>query len=203
MLEYTRQHEKEIIEGIVNQTDKIGIINPTFLVPKPGNKWRKILDCKQVNANTNLVKFKIEGSEFIKQILEKQDFATTLDFEEAFLHIKFSSDLPQYFSFTFQVRLLTYSGLPSGYKKQSLSFQHGPFNREQELSQPRNMRSNRLFIQSGIQDQTSKVLIVSFQDLQLSRLDMEYRESGSEDDSLEKKTDEEREKMLHKCSSSS
>ncbi|KAA6362526.1 MAG: hypothetical protein EZS28_041948 [Streblomastix strix] len=39
----------------------------------------------------------MEGSEFIKQILDKQDFATTLDLENAFHHIKVSSDLLPYF----------------------------------------------------------------------------------------------------------
>ncbi|KAA6351808.1 MAG: putative reverse transcriptase, partial [Streblomastix strix] len=122
MLEYARQLEKEIKEGIVIQTDQIRIINPTFLVPKPSNKWRKILDCRQVNAVAKLIKFKIEGSEFIKQILEKQDFATTLDLEEAFHHIKVSSDLLPYFGFAFQRRLYTYSGLPFGYKNSPYHF---------------------------------------------------------------------------------
>ncbi|KAA6353862.1 MAG: hypothetical protein EZS28_050611, partial [Streblomastix strix] len=97
ILEYARQLEKKIKERIVLETDQIKVINPTFLVPIPGNKWRQILDCRQVNANTNLIKFKIEGLEFIKQILEKLDFATTLDLENAFHHIKVSSDLLPYF----------------------------------------------------------------------------------------------------------
>ncbi|KAA6361617.1 MAG: hypothetical protein EZS28_042856, partial [Streblomastix strix] len=91
-------------------------------VPKPGNKWRKILDSRQVNAVTNLVKFKIQSSEFIKQILEKQDLAITLDLEEAFHHIKVSSDLLPYFGFAFQGRLFTYSGLPFGYKNSPYHF---------------------------------------------------------------------------------
>ncbi|KAA6402468.1 MAG: putative reverse transcriptase [Streblomastix strix] len=122
MLEYVRQLEKETKEGIVIQTDQIRIINPTFLVPKPGNKWRKILDCRQINAVMNLIQFKIEGSKLIKQILEKQDFATTLDLEEAFHHIKISSDLLTYFGFAFQERLFTYSGLPFGYKNSPYYF---------------------------------------------------------------------------------
>jgi hypothetical protein len=64
----------------------------------------------------------MEGSEFIKQILEKQDFATTLDLENAFHHIKVSSDLLPYFGFAFQGRLFTYSGLPFGYKNSPYLF---------------------------------------------------------------------------------
>ncbi|KAA6392173.1 MAG: hypothetical protein EZS28_012301, partial [Streblomastix strix] len=114
MVEYARYLEKEIKEGIVLQTDQIKVINPTFLVQKPSNKWRQILDCRQVNAITNQIKFKMEGSEFIKQILEKLDFATTLDLENAFHHIKVSSDLLPYFGFACQRRLVTYSGLAFG-----------------------------------------------------------------------------------------
>ncbi|KAA6378820.1 MAG: hypothetical protein EZS28_025651 [Streblomastix strix] len=122
MLEYARQLKKEIKERIVIQTDQIKVINPPFLVPKPGNKWRKILDCRQVNAVTNLIKFKMEGSEFIKQILEKQNFAITLDLEEAFHHIIISPDLLPYFGFAFQGRLFTQSGLPFGYKNSPYHF---------------------------------------------------------------------------------
>jgi hypothetical protein len=66
MLEYAKQLEKEIKEGIVIETNKIKIFNPTFLVPKSDNKWRKILDCRQINMITKINKFKMEGSEFIK-----------------------------------------------------------------------------------------------------------------------------------------
>ncbi|KAA6388344.1 MAG: hypothetical protein EZS28_016130 [Streblomastix strix] len=122
LMEYARQLEKEIKEGIVLQTDQIKLIYPTFLVPKPGNKWRKILYCKQVNVITNLIKFKMESSEFIKQILEKQVFATTVDLKNAFHHIKVSSDLLPYFGFAFQGRLFTQSGLPFGYKNNPYLF---------------------------------------------------------------------------------
>ncbi|KAA6396863.1 MAG: hypothetical protein EZS28_007610 [Streblomastix strix] len=116
MMEYARQLEKQIKEGIVLQTDQIKVINPIFLVHKPGNKWRKILDCIQVNAITNLIKLKNEGSDIIKQILEKQDFAKALDLENEFHHVKVLSDLLHYFCLAFQGKLFTYSDLPFGYK---------------------------------------------------------------------------------------
>ncbi|KAA6383717.1 MAG: hypothetical protein EZS28_020758 [Streblomastix strix] len=116
MMEYGRQLEKEIKQGVVLQTDQIKVINSTFLVPKPGNKWRKIVDCRQVSAITSLIKFKMKGSEVIKQILDKQDFATTLDLGNVFHYTKVSSDPQPYFGFGFQGRLFTYSGLPFKYK---------------------------------------------------------------------------------------
>ncbi|KAA6389375.1 MAG: hypothetical protein EZS28_015098 [Streblomastix strix] len=87
---------------------KTSIIN----VPQPANKQIKNLDFRQVLAITNLIKFKMEGSEFIKQILKKLDFATIPDLENAFLHVKDSKNLLPYFDFTLQGRLFKYSGLP-------------------------------------------------------------------------------------------
>ncbi|KAA6391822.1 MAG: putative reverse transcriptase [Streblomastix strix] len=122
ILEYARQLEKEIKEGIVIQTNQIGIFKPTFLISKPGNNWRKILDGRQVNAVINLVQFKMKSFEFIKQILEKQKFATALDLEEAFHRIKVSSYLLPYFGFSFEGKLFTYSGLPFGYQNSPFHF---------------------------------------------------------------------------------
>ncbi|KAA6378413.1 MAG: hypothetical protein EZS28_026056, partial [Streblomastix strix] len=54
-LEYLNQLIKEIQAGIVIETDNIRIFNPTFLIPKPGGKQRKILDCRNINQLTTLL----------------------------------------------------------------------------------------------------------------------------------------------------
>ncbi|KAA6399380.1 MAG: hypothetical protein EZS28_005100 [Streblomastix strix] len=87
MLEYRNQLMKQIQDGIVIETDNIRIFNPTSLVPTPGGKQRKILDCRYINQLTTLPKFRMDGIEFKKQILEPSYFATTLDLFDAYHHI--------------------------------------------------------------------------------------------------------------------
>ncbi|KAA6377263.1 MAG: hypothetical protein EZS28_027211 [Streblomastix strix] len=122
MLEYQNQLIKEIQAGIVIETDNIRIFNPTFLVPKPGGKQRKILDCRYINQLTTLLKFKMEGIEFIKQILEPSDFATTLDLQDAYHHIRVSDQLLPYFGFAFMGKTFAYRGLPFGYRNSPYIF---------------------------------------------------------------------------------
>ncbi|KAA6399142.1 MAG: hypothetical protein EZS28_005339, partial [Streblomastix strix] len=112
----------EIQAGIVIETDNIRIFNPTFLVPKPGGKQRKILDCRNINQLTTLLKFKIEGIEFIKQILEPSDFTTTLDLQDAYHHIRVSDQLLPYFGFAFIGKTFAYRGLPFGYRNSPYIF---------------------------------------------------------------------------------
>ncbi|KAA6389423.1 MAG: hypothetical protein EZS28_015052 [Streblomastix strix] len=116
MLEYHNQLMKEIQDGIMIETDNIQIFNPTFLVPKPGGKQRKILDCRNINQLTTLLKFKMEGIEFIKQILEPSDFATTLDLYDTYHHIRVSNQLLPYFGFAFMGKTFAYRGLPFDYR---------------------------------------------------------------------------------------
>ncbi|KAA6365918.1 MAG: hypothetical protein EZS28_038556 [Streblomastix strix] len=101
MIEYVNQLKKEIKDG--------------------GKVW-KILDCRQVNKITNLMKFKMEGTEFIEQLLAPHDYATTFDLENAFHHAKVSNSLLLYFGFTFLVKTLTYRRLPFGYKNSPFIF---------------------------------------------------------------------------------
>ncbi|KAA6401492.1 MAG: hypothetical protein EZS28_002975 [Streblomastix strix] len=105
MLEYQNQLIKEIQAGNEIETDNIRIFNSSLLVPKPDEKQRKILDCRNINQLTTPLKFKMEGVESIKQILEPSDFAITLDLQDVYHHIRVPDQLFPYFGFTFMGRL--------------------------------------------------------------------------------------------------
>jgi hypothetical protein len=122
MMEYQKQLEKEIASGVVVETNNIRILNPTFIVSRPDGKLRKILDCRAINSITRLIKFKMDGAEHIKQILERGDFATTLDLQDAFHHIRVSEQLLPYFGFKFLNKTYTYRGLPFGYRNSPYHF---------------------------------------------------------------------------------
>ncbi|KAA6380573.1 MAG: hypothetical protein EZS28_023899, partial [Streblomastix strix] len=122
MMEYQNQLKKEIASGVVVETNNIRIPNPTFIVSRPDGKLRKILDCRAINSITRLIKFKMDGAEHIKQILERGDFATILDLQDAFHYIRVSEQHLPYFGFKFLNKTYTYRGLLFGYRNSPYHF---------------------------------------------------------------------------------
>ena len=62
--------DKHAIELVRNQTS-LGFFNRLFLVPKPNNKWRPILDLSKLNIFLKVGKFKTETPETIRTSLQK------------------------------------------------------------------------------------------------------------------------------------
>ena len=60
--------DKNAVEPVSNQTS-LGFYNRLFLVPKPNNKWRPILDLSNLNQFLKVEKFKMETPETIKTSL--------------------------------------------------------------------------------------------------------------------------------------
>ena len=56
--------DKNAVEQVSNQTS-LGFYNRLFLVPKPNNKWRPILDLSHLNQFLKVEKFKMETPETI------------------------------------------------------------------------------------------------------------------------------------------
>ena len=62
--------------------------NRLFLVPKPDNKWRPILDLSQLNRYLSTGTFKMETPETVWISLQKGEWVTSLDFSDAYFHIR-------------------------------------------------------------------------------------------------------------------
>ena len=54
-----------------------------FLVPKPDNKWRPILDLSNLNPFLGTEKFKMETPETIRTSLQQGEWVTSIDFKDA------------------------------------------------------------------------------------------------------------------------
>ena len=60
---------KNAVEPVTNQTS-LGFYNQLFLVPKPNNRWRPILDLSTLNIFLNTESFKMETPETIRSSLQ-------------------------------------------------------------------------------------------------------------------------------------
>ena len=78
--------DKNAIELVHKQTS-LGFFNRLFLVPKPNNKWRPILDLSNLNFFLKTEKFKMETPETIRISLQQGEWVTSIDFKDAYFHI--------------------------------------------------------------------------------------------------------------------
>ena len=85
-----------------------------FLVPKPNNRWRLILDLSTLNTLLNTGTFKMETPETIRTSLQAAEWVTSIDFKEAYFHIPIHSQSRKYMRFHLQGQSYQFKALPFG-----------------------------------------------------------------------------------------
>ena len=81
---------KNAVEPVENP-NSLGFYNRLFLVPKPNNRWRPILDLSTLNTFLNTGTFKMETPETIRTSLQTGELVTSIDFKDAYFHIPIHS----------------------------------------------------------------------------------------------------------------
>ena len=105
--------DKNAVERVRNQTS-LGFFNRLFLVPKPNNKWRPILDLSKLNLFLKTEKFKMETPETIRISLQQGEWVTSIDFKEAYFHIPIQEQSRKYLRLHIQGRTYQFKALPFG-----------------------------------------------------------------------------------------
>ena len=113
--------DKNAIELVQNQTS-LGFFNRLFLVPKPNNKWRPILDLSKLNLFLKTETFKMETPETIRTSLQQGEWVTSLDFKDAYFHIPIQEQSQKYLRFHVQGRTYQFKALPFGLSTAQMEF---------------------------------------------------------------------------------
>ena len=71
----------------IKEASVVRSYNRLFLVPKPNNKWRPILDLSFLNHFLKAEKFKMQTPETIRTSLQTREWVTSIDFKDAYFHI--------------------------------------------------------------------------------------------------------------------
>ena len=87
LLEVLHQLMNKNAVELVQNKKSLGFFNQLFLVPKPNNKWRPILDLSKLNLFLKAENFKMETPEMIRTSLQQGEWVTSLDFKDAYFHI--------------------------------------------------------------------------------------------------------------------
>jgi hypothetical protein len=110
--------QEEIAQNIVVQIhhNAVRFYNKTHVVPKKGNKWRKVLNCQIVNSFQKDIHFKMEGPEDIIRMAQRFDWASLIDLKNAFNHLIVHPSLQPFLSFSFRGKSYMYRAMPFGAK---------------------------------------------------------------------------------------
>ena len=107
--------DKQKCEPVENQ-NSLGFYNRLFLVPKPNNRWRPILDLSTLNT------FLMETPETIRTSLQTGEWVTSIDFKDAYFHIPIHSQSRKYMHFHLQGRSYQFKALPFGLSTAPMEF---------------------------------------------------------------------------------
>ena len=113
--------DKNAVELVHNQTS-LGFFNRLFLVPKPNNKWRPILDLSKLNLFLKVEKFKMETPETIRTSLQSGEWVTSIDFKDAYFHIPIQEQSRKYLRFHVEGQTYQFKALPFGLSTAPLEF---------------------------------------------------------------------------------
>ena len=112
---------KNAVELVKHQTS-LGFFNRLFLVPKPNNKWRPILDLSKLNLFLKTEKFKMETPETIRTSLKQGEWVTSIDFKDAYFHIPIQEQSRKYLRFHVQGQTYQFKALTFGLSTAPLEF---------------------------------------------------------------------------------
>ena len=113
--------DKKAVERVQNPKS-LGFFNRLFLVPKPNNKWRPILDLSNLNVFLKVEKFKMETPETIRTSLQQGEWVTSVDFKDAYFHIPIQEQSRKYLRFHVQGRTYQFKALPFGLSTAPMEF---------------------------------------------------------------------------------
>jgi len=112
-LEIQKLLQKSVIEK-VQVKDSPGFYSRLFVVPKPGGKWRPIIDLKALNYHLKIPKFAMESLQSIWACLLPQHFTISLDLQDAYLQIPIYPESRKYLRFFFNGQVFQFRALPFG-----------------------------------------------------------------------------------------
>ncbi|KAA6375536.1 MAG: hypothetical protein EZS28_028936 [Streblomastix strix] len=118
MQAYNAMLQEEPQEGLVEEIPKEQVKwwSPTFLVPKPSDEWRKILNASLLNEQMQPLHFKMNGVEQVRYLLIPNDWAITFDLKSAFHHLIVYPPHRAYLAFEVDNHHYQYRAMPLGCK---------------------------------------------------------------------------------------
>ena len=104
---------KNAIERVEN-VKSLGFYSRLFLVPKPHQRWRPVIDLSRLNTFLHVEKFKMETPESIRTSLIPGEWVSSIDLSDAYLHVPIHPLSRKYLRFCHRSQLFQFTSLPFG-----------------------------------------------------------------------------------------
>ena len=104
--------KKGIIEECSDDPDQV--ISNIFIRPKPNGKYRLILDLSEMNKNVTYKHFKMTSLQTALELINREDFMTSLDLSDAYYSIPIAAEDRKYLRFKWSQKLYQYTCMPNG-----------------------------------------------------------------------------------------
>ena len=104
---------KNAIERVEN-VKSLGFYSRLFLVPKPHQRWRPVIDLRRLNTFLHVEKFKMETPESIRTSLVPGEWVSSIDLSDAYLHIPIHPNSRKYLRFCYKAQVFQFTSLPFG-----------------------------------------------------------------------------------------
>ena len=92
----------------------LGFYSRLFLVPKPHQRWRPVIDLKRLNTFLHVEKFKMETPESIRTSLIPGEWVSSIDLSDAYLHFPIYPNSIKYLRFCHRSQVFQFTSLPFG-----------------------------------------------------------------------------------------
>ena len=104
---------KNAIERAEN-VKSLGFYSRLFLVPKPHQRWRPVIDLSRLNTFLHVEKFKMETPESIRTSLIPGEWVSSIDLLDAYLQIPIHPNSRKYLRFCYKSQVFQFTSLPFG-----------------------------------------------------------------------------------------
>ena len=101
---------KNAIERVEN-VKSLGFYSRLFLVPKPHQRWRPVIDLSRLNTFLHIEKFKMDTPESIRTSLIPGEWVSSIDLSDAYLHIPIHPNSRKYLRFCNRSQVFQFTSL--------------------------------------------------------------------------------------------
>ena len=98
----------------VRAVSTLGYFSRLFLVPKKTGELRPVIDLSSLNRHMEVPHFKMETQASVRSAIRRDEWATSVDIRDAYLHVPMSKSVRRYLRFKVNKRVYQFTCLPFG-----------------------------------------------------------------------------------------